>query len=192
MTSPELRDIIDRALASFSDEREPMTFAKDAASKLIRSAAGFPWFVHVIGQAALLAAADDGQTVVNSVHVDAAVSDLARNRFVQSFRDSYQKSVRDSSQREIVLRLFAQWRGTDIPTSEIYASARKLGVSNPAVYKGHLCSDHFGAPLMTPGFQERGLVRFRNEMFKQYINLARSLYVGIRDKVNGEADTWSA
>jgi len=108
---------------------------------------------------------------------------LAQNRFAQRFKDSCQMAVRDSLNREIVLRSFAHWGATDIPTREVYAIARQLGVTNPTVYKGHLTSGQYGAPLITPGFQEQGVVRFRDEMFKHYVTLTRSLYEDIDSKV---------
>ena len=46
-----------------------------------------------------------------------------------------------------------------------------------------MCIRDSGKPLMNPKFQERGLIRFRNEMFKQYVNLTRSLYNNVDEKV---------
>ena len=43
---------------------------------------------------------------------------------------------------------------------------------------------------MVPGYQSRGLLRFRNEMFKQYINLVDSTYPDVADSVRGETSKW--
>lgn len=190
MSRKELREIVSRALRKLASEGIEFTFSSGAASKLVECSAGFPWFVHVIGQSALLEASNAEVKEVNESHLNDAIRNLTKNRFAQHFRDSYQQAVRDSYNREVVLRVFAKWRGTDIPTVNVYSAAKKLGVTNPAVYKGHLCSETYGSPLMTPGFQERGLVRFRNEMFKQYVNLTRSLYEGVITKVDEAAKDW--
>jgi hypothetical protein len=94
-------------------------------------------------------------------------------------------AVRDSVRREQTLRAFAHWRDTDIPTSEVYRVAKKLGVNGPSTYKGHLCNDEYGGVLTAPAFQKRGLVRFKNDMFKAYVRMRPSIYAGVDEEVRG-------
>jgi hypothetical protein len=54
MTKGELADIIDRAVEKLRAQGMPYTFSTDARIRLVRMAAGFPWFIHVIGQAGLI------------------------------------------------------------------------------------------------------------------------------------------
>ncbi len=190
MDRGELADIVDRAMEGLRGEGEDYVFDADARTRLVVSSGGFPWFVHVIGQSALLAAEEEGERVVTTDHVIKGTRSLIANRFSQHFRDAYQRAVRDSYQREIVLRVCAGWRNNEIPTSEVYPVCQRLGVSNPAVYRGHLTSEHYGEPLMAPGYQERGLLRFRNEMFKHYINLVGSSYSGVGDRVDEATSGW--
>ena len=188
MKKQELLEIIDRAVQVAARSGQCVSFEDNAKGRLATLSGGFPWFVHVIGQAALIAAYEDGESVVSGGHLDLAVQGLIENKFAQHFRDLYQRAVRDSRQREIVIRCFAEWGGQDIPTADTYGWAKNLGVTNPTIYKGHLCSSQYGAPLMVPGFQERGLVRFRNEMFRQYIRLTRSLYPDVDGRVRAVAE----
>ncbi len=183
MTPAELGEIVDRALGGLQEHGYNYSFTDSARSNLVKAAGGFPWFVHVIGQSALIAALSAQKSEVTSELLKGAIKGLAMNRFAQNFKDSYQVAVRDSFNREIVLRSFAHWGFTDMPTRDVYAIARKLGVKNPAVYKGHLTSEHYGAPLVAPGFQEQGILRFRDEMFKQYVKLAPSFYKDVDSDV---------
>ncbi len=148
------------------------------------AADGFPWFVHVLAQEALRRAYDDARTSIVASDVTAAIKELASNRFAQQFSDTYQLAVKDSYYREIVLRLFAKWRDDDIPTSEIYPLGKRLGVSNASIYKKDLTLAIYGRVLVTPPDQPRGIVRFRNAMFKRYVSLRGSIYRDVKENVD--------
>lgn len=183
MGKGDLADIIDRAVARLGDLGAPYSFSPKARRKLVQVAGGFPWFVHVIGQRALVEAADLGHRVVAEDDITHAIQHLTKNRFAQSFSDTYQQCVRDSIHRERVLRTFASWNGVDIPTIEVYSVLRRIGVPNPSIYKGHLTSATYGAILTSPNYQRQGLVRFRDEMFKRYVFLRPSLYRDVDKEV---------
>jgi hypothetical protein len=46
-----------------------------------------------------------------------------------------------------------------------------------------MCKPEYGGILFVPGIQKRGLVRFRNEMFKAYVRLRPSIYVDVDSAV---------
>jgi histone H3/H4 len=187
MSREEMLGIIARAVQRLQNRGYHFQFSPEVAERLCDIASGFPWFVHAIGQEALLHAYSARSRVVEPKHLEVAIRTLTTSRFAQQFSDAYQQAVKDSYNREVVLRCMAQWKGRDIPTSEIYPIAKSLGVSNPAEYRKQLCSAAAGHVLITPPFQERGVVRFGNEMFKIYIRLRRSLYNGV-DRI--VADAW--
>lgn len=184
MDKAELEDIVTRTEDYLQARNEFFTFSPSAKALLADTAAGFPWFVHVIGQSALLAVADNGRSEVRAQDVRAAIKDLVGNTFAQQYADRYQAAVKDSSHRETVLRLCAGWNNVDIPTGEIYPMAKKLRVTNPSTYATHLLSDAYGDVLMRPAIQSRALVRFRDEMFKVYVNLRGSIYLDIDENVD--------
>lgn len=190
MRPGEIADIIDKAVQSLADGGINLKFDAKARTTLVEYSGGFPWFTHALGQEALRLAADDVREVVTGDDVLHARRSLTQNRFAQQFSDSYQMAVRGSIQREIVLRVFAAWPGSDLPTSDIYAVCRTLGVANPAVYRGHLVQAAYAEPLMATGMQERGLVRFRNQMFKHYIELRPSIYRDVDARVEAETARW--
>ena len=184
MNRQELEQIVDRAMAKLVDQEVDFAFDPAATRQLSRIAAGFPWFVHLLGQSALIAADGQGQDVVQRTHVAAAVKALINNRLAQQFADLYQTAVRDSRHRELVLRATASWSGRDIPTADIYRAVRRLGVRNPSVYIRHLSSDTYGRILLRPPYQARGVLRFANEMFKVYIRIRPSLYADADTEVH--------
>lgn len=183
MSHAELADVVDRASDSLIASGVDLRISRDVRKRLVDLSGGFPWFVHVMGQAALLAALASGRSEVVAEDLIDGVNGLVKNKFAQHFADQYQRAVRDSVQREMVLRAFAEYPKQDIPTSVVYPALRSLGVTNPSIYLGHLCSSAYGEPLIRPGFQGRALVRFRNEMFRQYVLLAPSLYPGVANDV---------
>ena len=191
MNEGELYEIVEKAEAYLNDEGIEITFDHFATLKLVKYASGFPWFVHVIGQSALLLVEDSNRKVVLEPDVVQAVDSITRNQFAQQFSDMYRNIVRNSYQREMVLRAFASWHGIDIPTSEVYKVLKsELGVTNPSVYKGQLTSPSYGRVIHTPQFRNRAWVRFSNEMFKIYCTLRPSIYNDVDANVRDAARTF--
>ncbi len=96
MRRPELAEIVDLATAALKSAGSDLRFSDEARKRLVDVAGGFPWFVHVLGQAALLDAVESGLKVVTQDQVAKSMRNLVTNRFAQHFSDSYQRAVRDS------------------------------------------------------------------------------------------------
>jgi Cdc6-like AAA superfamily ATPase len=182
MSKLELESIVDRTEEYLAEGGESLTFAPSAKTKLAQIAQGFPWFVHVLGQAALVAAVRDKRLSVERIHIDEIVKTLASGRLARQFNDLYHKAVRDSFPREYVLRLFAHWPAEDIPTSEIYPKAKALGVTAPSNYLGHLTQEQCGH-VLAPSPQQSRLYRFTDGMFKVYVQLRPSIYENLDSEV---------
>jgi Cdc6-like AAA superfamily ATPase len=188
MTEPELSQIIDRAMERLAEVGLRYTFNRSSSLSIARLASGVPWFVHVLGQSALLTAHRENRTTVTTGDVEFAVRSLVDNRFAQQFRDLYQTAVGESWKREMVLRTFALWPSQDIPTSTIYRVLRRLDITNPSPYVGHLSSGSYGHIFLRPPLQKRGILRFANEMFKVYVKVRRPIF-----DVNGRVrEAWRA
>lgn len=185
MDHRELRLIIQRAVASLRDNGIALDFSDQAREALAVLAHGFPWFVHLIGREALLKVYRADLDTVEVGHIEEARRSLTSHRFAQQFRDTYQMAVRDSRYREIVLRSFAEWGDLDIPTADVYRVLRsELGVANPAIYLGHLCKSDHGSVFHRPKFQKRSVVRFSNDVFRVYVRIRTSIYIGVDNEVN--------
>lgn len=184
MLREELLGILKKASKRLQDEKIDIQFSEPAKARICQAAGGFPWFVHVLGQDLLLYAEELGLSKIESSHVELALERLATSRFTQQFSDLYRQAVGDSSQREIVLRLFAKWQSDDIPVGELYLLAEVLGVSNPSVHRTTLLSDRSGRILVAPPLQDKGTVRFRNAVFKRYVELRPSIFQGVKVSVD--------
>jgi Cdc6-like AAA superfamily ATPase len=187
MTERELSLILDRSMEKLAELGVEYSFNRSSSGILVRLASGFPWFVHVLGQSALLAAHKASRTIVISDDVRYAARSLVDNRFAQQFRDLYLTAVGDSWQREAALRTFALWPSQDIPTGDIYRVLRRIGVAYPSSHVSQLSSDSYGSILMRPPLQRRGIVRFANEMFKVYVKVRRPLF-DVDEKIQIDVD----
>jgi hypothetical protein len=177
MAIAELEAIITSVVRALHRDGINIRFSTDAKSILAAIAGGFPWFVHVIGQEALVNIGTNEQSVVETTDVTRAVVALTKNRFAQQFNDLYERAVKNSEPRELVLRTFAEFNERDIPVADAYRILRQwLGVDRPSGYRGHLMDASHGRVLIVPHHKERGVVRFADEMFKVYIRLRPSLY----------------
>lgn len=183
MNPRELGEIVSKAERYLISREYEVNFEADAIVALVLAASGYPWFVHVLGQQCLLDADNERRSTISAGHVAKAIDAIVENRFAQQFSDLYQMAVRDSWRREQTLRAFAHWDDTDIPTSEVYRIVEELGVKGPSTYKGHLCQDEYGGVLTAPAFQKRGLVRFKNDMFKAYVRMRPSIYSGVDERI---------
>jgi histone H3/H4 len=183
MSKPELKDIVIKTETNLTDNGNSIKFSEDAIELIVRSADGYPWFVHVIGQEALLLMWDENRKTISRDDVEHAINNLSKSRFSQGYSDMYNKAIKDSLNREIVLRLMAKWHGEDIPLNDIYRLAKKLKVANPSVCKADLMTNKCGKIIYTPVSTGNNVVRFSNAVFKRYINLRSSLYGNVAAQV---------
>lgn len=180
----ELKDIINKAQSQLRKNGIRVDISTQASECLAQKSNGFPWFVHVIGQEALRIMYDEKKWKLIESDIHWSINNLANNRFSQNFSEFYTKAVRDSKNREIVLRLLAKWSNKDVPKSDVFRMAKRAGVSNPSACKTDLMKVKFGATISTPDGMSNNIVRFDNAMFKTYINLRQSIYQDVDDKVN--------
>lgn len=188
MSRPELAEIVTLADESLRLGESTVRIGEDARSRLVDVSGGNPWFVHVLGQAGLLIAADEGRKTVDSGSITLAIRSLVTDKFSRHFARQYRKAVGDSRAREIVLRAFAHSKDREIATVDIYGACQRLGVARPATYKGQLTRAEADAVLVNCGPTPGTLVRFADEMFKRYVFLAPSLHSGVDEEVSSAFD----
>lgn len=183
MSRPELESIFDRTEDFLLENGMSFAFSEGAARLAARTAAGFPWFMHVLGQTALLEVNKNGAAGVEERDIRNAISALPKGRLAKQYNDRYLLAVRDSMYREMILRLFAGWMDEDIPTSEVYRRAYTLGLNSPSQYVGHLVKPEHGQVLRRSGQQSR-VYNFADEVFKAYVRMRPSVYEGVKTKVD--------
>lgn len=190
MLRAELLAIVNRTEDYLAEHKLDYHFTRSASDELAKIAAGFPWFVHVIGQTALANAEKVRKSQIDVTDIESAVRELGTNRMTQTYSDLYQRAIQDSYRREIVIRLFASWPEVDIPTSEVYPRADRLGVNGAPTYAGHLLRNQYGATLAKSPIQKRALYQFTDQMFKVYVRLRPSLFQDVDDKVEEATADW--
>jgi len=192
----ELKEIVAKVVERLADVDVKFAFEESSIELLAKSSKGFPWFVHLIGQDSLVKAWERKRSIVRAADVHDSIVSLASNRFAQEFSDKYTIAVGDSLHREIVVRVMARWGNQDIPLSEVYRISKSLGVTNPYKYKKDLEKKKHQALLASP---QKGIVRFKNALFKRYVDLRMSIFRSPRsdeplselinrefDKIHGE------
>lgn len=188
MGRSELGKIVDLAQEKLSSEGIEIVFEESARESLVTHAAGLPWFVHVLGTQSLQNVYDTNEMVVTSSDVNMAVETLATSTYARQLEDRYKLAVGSSWDREVILRLFAKWNDRDIPTSELYPMAKKLGVSNPSVQVKELQLARRGRVLSRAPFEEKGgIYSFRDAIFKRFVDLRGSWYSELKVRVE---ETW--
>lgn len=190
MTNDELYQIVDKTEEYLTGQGIEIRFDHSAKLRLVEVASGYPWFVHVLGQSALMLTDEANRDLVTEPDVLQAIDTLTKNQFAQRYSDTYRFVVRNSPQRETALRTFAEWRDTDIPTGEVYKILRKLGLGNPSTFKGQLTSREYRNVIVTPQHRNSTWVRFDTDMFKIYTRLRKSIYPNIDEKVREATRNW--
>ena len=191
MADEELYQIAEKADEYLAEQAAGIRIDHLAKLKLVEVASGYPWFVHVLGQSALMLTAEANRNLVLESDVLQAIETINRNQFAQQFSDSYLFVVRNSIPREITLRTFAEWREVDIPTGEVYKVLRTgFGIKDASDYKGQLASREYGRVIVTPQHRNPTWVRFDNEMFKIYVRLRRSVSPDADKEVREATRNW--
>jgi Cdc6-like AAA superfamily ATPase len=190
MTNDELYQIVEKTEEYLAEHDIEIRFDHSAKLKLVEVASGYPWFIHVLGQSALMLMDDANRDLVTEPDILQAIDTLTKNQFAQQYSDTYRFVVRNSPQRETALRTFAEWRDTDIPTGEVYKVLKKLGLGNPSTFKGQLTSREYRHVLVTPQHRNPTWVRFDTDMFKIYTRLRKPIYPDIDEKVREATRNW--
>lgn len=183
MTKFELGEIVDGVQELLWSNGIEIQFEPEATDLLANASRGFPWYVHLFGQDALLRVFDRERHFVTETDIRLAIEDLAASRFAQQFGDVYLRAVRESRNREIVLRLAAFSDDEDIAVSMVSSQARQIGVGNTSLCKRQLTEEEFGHVLSTVSGTKGGVVRFRNAMFRRYVQLRMPIFQGVAEDI---------
>ena len=173
MKPDELRAVVQQAVQQLAVRGLVVNFEPGAVELLVARADGFPWFVHLLAQDALLASFSRRDLRVREGDIVHALLTLSQNEYSQHFASMYRAAVGNSQDRELTLRLYARWDEVDIATAEPNRILRtRLSVTNPAQALGQLAERACGPVLVrTPGIGATR-VQFISEMFKIYVRMS--------------------
>jgi hypothetical protein len=163
MTEAELWGIIENAERFLGKE---ITFTDEAADLIIAKSDGFPYFAHLLGSEALLYAYENGSKEIDMGTMEYVFNKIASGKLNTIYEETYHKVIKNSKQKEILLKWFADDDDDDeINASEVYSIIKEFGVANPSNLIKELINDSVLAKVRDKCY------RFTDPMFKVYIKM---------------------
>ncbi len=167
MPQEEMGGILKRAEHFVSDK---ITFTNEAAIEITKSAEGFPYFVHLIGKQAFLKAFELGKSVVTIEDIIEIKSEISKGRLSTIYEEIYHSAVKESPQRELLLKFFAEDNNDEIYSEPVYSNTKDLGVTNPSQLMRELTQPQDGSLGVLTKLREQ-YYRFTDPVFKVYAKL---------------------
>lgn len=167
MPTEELHIILKRAEHHIGNR---ICFNDDAAELIVSSAEGFPYFVHLIGKQALLEAFQNDKARIEYSDIIKVKNDISSGRLKTVYEETYHSAVKESPQRELLLKLFSEEATDEMNTEGVYTAAKDLGVTNPSQLMRELTQPQDGSlPVLTKLRPHH--YRFTDPVFKVYAKL---------------------
>jgi Cdc6-like AAA superfamily ATPase len=167
MPKEELFGILKRAEHHVSNK---ITFDDNSVDSITTSAEGFPYFVHLIGKQAFLKAFDVGKNIITDDDINEIKTDISSGRLRTIYEEIYHSAVKESAQRELLLKFFAEEEKDEIYTVSVYSNAKDLGVTNPSQLMKELTQPQDGSLGVLVRLREQ-YYRFTDPVFKVYAKL---------------------
>ncbi|PSL46335.1 hypothetical protein CLV51_103313 [Chitinophaga niastensis] len=167
MPEDELYGIISRAEHHIANK---IYFAEDAKYEMVKSAEGFPYFVHLLGKQALLDAFETGKMIISQKDIMHIEQSISKGRLRTIYEEIYHSAVKESPQRELLLKLFAEEKEDVIFSEPVYASAKDFGVKNPSQLMKELITPQGQTLNVLTKIREK-YFRFTDPVFKVYAKL---------------------
>lgn len=167
MPKDELKGILKRAEHFVNNK---ITFSDEAADEIVKSAEGFPYFVHLLGKQAFLNAFGIGKSKVELADIISIKQDISNGRLATIYEEIYHSAVKESPQRELLLKFFAEDNNDEIYSEPVYSNTKDLGVSNPSQLMRELTQPQDGSIGVLTKLREQ-YFRFTDPVFKVYARL---------------------
>jgi hypothetical protein len=103
--------------------------------------------------------------------IDLLSRNISEGRLTNTFENVYHESVKNSPQREILLKLFAEESENEIFSETIYSLAKDMGITNPSQLMKQLTSpdNSTTTPVLTKVREK--YYRFTDPVFKVYARI---------------------
>lgn len=167
MPPEEMYSILKRAEHHVNNK---IVFDSSAANEIINSAEGFPYFVHLLGKQAFLMAFDLRKEKITGAEVITIKTDISNGRLKTIYEEIYHSAVKESPQRELLLKFFAEENTDEIYSEPVYSNAKDLGVTNPSQLMRELTQPQDNSLGVLTKLREK-YYRFTDPVFKVYAKL---------------------
>jgi len=146
-----------------------ITFDDEASNEIALKSEGFPYFTHFLGKEAMLLAFHHRSPRVTLQDVQLVFQRLIEGRLTTIYEDLYHGIVKESPQRELLLKLFADEKSDEIFIRPIYATAKELGISNPSQVMREITNSKAGSQVLVKVRDQ--YYRFMDPVFKVYVRM---------------------
>lgn len=167
MPSEEMKGILKRAEHFINNK---IVFSNEASEEIVNSAEGFPYFVHLLGKQAFLNAFNVGKAKVDLNDIIAIKQNIAQGRLTTIYEEIYHSAVKESPQRELLLKFFAEDNNDEIYSEPVYSNTKDLGVSNPSQLMRELTQPQDGSIGVLTKLRGQ-YYRFTDPVFKVYARM---------------------
>ena len=151
-------------------------FEEQAANIITNRSEGFPYFTHLLGKEAMVLAFERSSPRVTSQDIEALSKIISEGRLKCIYEDLYHNAVKNSPQREILLKMFAERTEDEINTENVYSLAKDFDITNPSQLMKQLTNpDNPQAASVLVKVRER-YYRFSDPVFKAYARLRNWKY----------------
>lgn len=165
MPKYELHNILKKA----EHKVNAITFTERAAEEITSKSEGFPHFTHLLGRESMLIAFKRSSSRVTDEDIRNLADLISKGRLNTTYDEVYHSAVKQSEQREILLKLFAEVPNDEMHTEGVYKDAKDMGVTNPSQLMKELTVSDNGSPVLTK-IRER-YYRFTDPVFKAYAKM---------------------
>ena len=167
MPQHEMRGILKKAEHFILNK---ITFSESAAEEITKSAEGFPYFVHLLGKNALLNAFEFSKNIVTHQDILEIKEEISKGRLATIYEEIYHSAVKESPQRELLLKFFAEDQEDIVFSEPVYSNTKDLGVTNPSQLMKELTQPQDGSIGVLTKLREQ-YYRFTDPVFKVYARL---------------------
>ncbi|MFA8437037.1 MAG: hypothetical protein ACEPOZ_21230 [Marinifilaceae bacterium] len=145
-------------------------FTDNSAQMIVNKSDGFPYFTHLLGSEALLNAFENGSSSIDEGTMEYVFKKITSGKLKTTYEETYHKAVKNSPQREILLRWFAEDDENVINSEKVYSVAKEYGVTNPSQLMKELTNFGPQAPGVLTKVREKHY-RFTDPVFKVYAKM---------------------
>jgi len=173
MPKDELAEILRRA--EFIVDHA-IVFDSDATEEITARSEGFPFFTHLLGREAMHLAFERGSPKVTKQDIKELAALIAKGRLDCIYEHMYHDAVKNSPQREILLKIFAEHPEDEINTEDVYGLAKSFDITNPSqLMKQFTSPDDPSLAAVLVKVRER-YYRFSDPVFKTFARLRQWKY----------------
>ncbi|MCS4135119.1 ATP-binding protein [Salinibacter ruber] len=143
-----------------------ISFTNEAKEEIAKMSEGFPYFTHLMGEEAMVSAFKNKQKQIDVDSVSAVSEKISEGKLKTNYEGLYHDSVKQSAQREMLLKMFAEEDRNEIHTKEVYEQAKEMGISNPSQLMKELTMGEKGSGVLKK--VRPRYYRFTDPVFKVY------------------------